>query len=66
MNTKNIEIQKLMTMLKAGTSAAMTVEESARQLIEAGFEELEFQNIYGRASGTSPVPPYRLHLHGER
>lgn len=51
MNTQNVEIQKLITMLKAGTSAALTVEESARQLTEAGFEELEFQNTWGLEQG---------------
>lgn len=45
------EIQKLMTMLKAGTSAALTVEEAARQLKSAGFEELAFQNTWGLSPG---------------
>lgn len=40
---KQVEIQKLMTMLKAGTSAPLTVAEAKRQLDEAGFEELKFQ-----------------------
>lgn len=50
-NTEHMEIQKLMTMIKAGSSAAMTVEEAARQLKEAGFEELEFQNTWGLSYG---------------
>ena len=37
------EIKTLFNMLKAGTSAALTVQEAARQLAEAGFEELEFR-----------------------
>lgn len=40
----NTEINKLFTMLEAGTGAALTVEEAARQLREAGFEELDFKN----------------------
>lgn len=47
----NTELKKLFTMLEAGTSAALTVEEAARQLEEAGFEELEFQNSWGLKHG---------------
>lgn len=37
------ETQKLMTMLRNGTSAPLTVAEAERQLDEAGFEKLKFQ-----------------------
>lgn len=37
-----MEIENLKKMLKAGTSAALTVEAAARQLAEAGFQELDF------------------------
>ncbi len=49
--TAHTEIEKLRTMLKAGTSAALTVEEAARQLREAGFEELSFQYTWGLTQG---------------
>lgn len=49
--TVHTETEKLMTMLKAGTSAALTVEEAARQLREAGFEELSFQYTWGLTHG---------------
>lgn len=48
---KQTEIQKLMTMLKAGTSAPLAVAEAMRQLEEAGFEELEFQKKWTLAAG---------------
>ena len=47
----NTEINKLITMLEAGTSAALAVEEAARQLSEAGFEELKFQDAWGLTHG---------------
>lgn len=45
------EIQKLMTLLEKGTSAPMAVEAAAGQLMEAGFEELAFQNTWGLTPG---------------
>lgn len=45
------EIQKLMTMLKAGGSAPLAVAEAMRQLNAAGFEELEFQKDWALAAG---------------
>lgn len=47
----DLELQKLMQTLQAGTSAPLTVEEAARQLSAAGFEELEFQNTWGLRHG---------------
>ncbi len=46
-----IEIKKLHRMLAAGTSAALTVQEAARQLAEAGFEELHFSDGWGLDRG---------------
>lgn len=46
-----IEIQKLMRLLSAGTSAVLTVGEAARQLAEAGFEELHFSDGWGLTQG---------------
>ena len=51
MNTQQSEIQKLISMLQAGTSPATTVQEATRQLSEAGFEELQFQNSWGLNNG---------------
>ncbi len=54
------QLGKLMGMLKRGTSAPLTVAEAARQLSEAGFEELEFQNTWGIKHGGK----YFLKHHG--
>ena len=45
------ELQRLMTMLKAGTSAPLTVAEAMRQLGEAGFVELQFQKSWALKPG---------------
>lgn len=50
-DTRHVEIQKLMTLLEKGTSAALTVEAAAAQLKEAGFEELKFENTWGLKHG---------------
>ncbi len=51
MDMEHMEIQKLMTMLKAGTSAPLTVAEAMRQLREAGFAELRFQDGWSLEKG---------------
>lgn len=43
--------EKLVQMLKRGTSAVMAVKEAERQLQEAGFAELHFSNIWGLTEG---------------
>lgn len=50
-NEEHLEIQKLRQMLSAGSSAALTVEEAARQLKEAGFEEVHFSDTWGLNQG---------------
>lgn len=47
----NPEAEKLAGLLRAGTSAAHTVEEAARQLTKAGFEELNFEQTWGITHG---------------
>ncbi len=43
--------EKLLQLLKAGTSAIMVVKEAEQQLKEAGFEELRFSNTWGLTEG---------------
>lgn len=43
--------EKLLQLLKAGTSAIMVVKEAEQQLKEAGFEELRFPNTWGLTEG---------------
>lgn len=43
--------EKLLQLLKAGTSAIMVVKEAEQQLKEAGFEELCFSNTWGLTEG---------------
>lgn len=43
--------EKLLQLLKKGTSAVMAVREAERQLTEAGFEELHFSNTWGLTEG---------------
>lgn len=43
--------QTLLQLLKKGTSAVMVVREAEKQLQEAGFEELQFTNIWGLTEG---------------
>ncbi len=45
------ETERLRQLLQAGTSAALTVQEAARQLAEAGFEELHFSQSWGLNQG---------------
>lgn len=51
MDMEHMEIQKLMTMLRAGTSAPLAVAEAMRQLREAGFAELRFQDGWSLEKG---------------
>lgn len=43
--------EKLLQLLKKGTSAVMVVKEAEQQLVEAGFEELHFSNTWGLTEG---------------
>lgn len=43
--------EKLLKLLKEGTSAVMVVKEAEQQLKEAGFEELRFSNTWGLTEG---------------
>lgn len=43
--------EKLLQLLKRGTSAVMVVKEAEEQLKEAGFEELHFSNTWGLTEG---------------
>lgn len=43
--------ERLLQLLKKGTSAVMVVKEAESQLREAGFEELHFSNIWGLTEG---------------
>lgn len=45
------ETEKLVQLLRAGTSAALTVQGAARQLSEAGFQELHFSQGWGLTQG---------------
>lgn len=43
--------EKLLELLKKGTSAVMVVREAEKQLKEAGFEELRFSDTWGLTEG---------------
>lgn len=43
--------EKLLKLLKEGTSAVMVVKEAEQQLKEAGFEEMRFSNTWGLTEG---------------
>lgn len=43
--------EKLLQLLKKGTSAVMVVQEAEQQLKEVGFEELHFANTWGLTEG---------------
>lgn len=43
--------ERLLQLLKRGTSAVMVVKEAEEQLKEAGFEELHFSNTWGLTEG---------------
>lgn len=47
----DLELQKLMKLLSAGSSAPLTVKAAAEQLAEAGFEELRFSDTWGLSNG---------------
>lgn len=47
----DFELQKLVKLLNAGSSAALTVKAAAGQLAKAGFEELRFSDTWGLSRG---------------
>lgn len=47
----DLELQKLIKLLAAGSSAPLTVKAAAEQLAAAGFEELRFSDTWGLSHG---------------